>query len=100
MSSDDGDPDERPVRPTLVDDFWLSDTTISWAAFCRLLDWTPPPERPRPTTPEQFFMDLYGWRLRHIFSLPARYACNTAKISHGKPAAGIVTIPTCLPAPI
>ena len=65
MGSEDGDPDERPVRSTLVDAFWMSETTISWGVFCRLLNWTPPPARPGLTPPERFFMDLWGEHAAH-----------------------------------
>ncbi|NUP37431.1 MAG: SUMF1/EgtB/PvdO family nonheme iron enzyme [Streptomyces sp.] len=43
MGSADGDPDERPVHPVRLDDYWLSETPVSWAAFCDLMDWEPAP---------------------------------------------------------
>jgi formylglycine-generating enzyme required for sulfatase activity len=43
MGSHDGDPDERPVHPRRVDAFWITDVPITWAAYCRLLGWMPPP---------------------------------------------------------
>ena len=58
--SDDGDPDEGPVAAALIDPgFWLSETTISWGAFCRLLDWTPPPAA-GATPKERSFIDRCG----------------------------------------
>ena len=43
MGSKVGDPDEQPVHPVELDDFWLSETPISWSTFCDLMDWEPPP---------------------------------------------------------
>lgn len=42
MGSAEGEPDERPVHPVRVEDFWLSDTPITWAAYCDLMGWLPP----------------------------------------------------------
>jgi formylglycine-generating enzyme required for sulfatase activity len=43
MGSDAGEPDERPRRPVWLSPYWLSETPVSWADFCRLMDWEPPP---------------------------------------------------------
>lgn len=48
MGSEDGDPDERPVHPRRLDDFWICQVPISWAAFCRLLEFAPPPDGSPP----------------------------------------------------
>ncbi len=44
MGSTTGDPDEQPVHLVRLDPFWLSDVPVSWAAYCALLGWAPPPE--------------------------------------------------------
>src|SRR5581483_2934282 len=44
MGWDQGEADERPWHPVWLSPFWMSETPISWAAYCRLLDWTPPPD--------------------------------------------------------
>lgn len=44
MGSTSGDLDEQPVHPRRVGAFWLSDTPITWEDYCRLMDWSPPPE--------------------------------------------------------
>jgi formylglycine-generating enzyme len=44
MGSDRGDPDERPVHPVRVDEYWIAATPVSWAAFCDGMGWLPPPE--------------------------------------------------------
>lgn len=44
MGSTTGDPDEQPVHLVRLDPFWLSDVPVSWAAYCALLGWSPPPD--------------------------------------------------------
>ena len=39
MGSDDGDADERPVHDVNLNGFWLSETTVSWADYNRLMGW-------------------------------------------------------------
>lgn len=43
MGSDDGDPDELPVHPVRLDAYWMSETPVSWAKFCELMDFDLPP---------------------------------------------------------
>jgi formylglycine-generating enzyme required for sulfatase activity len=43
MGSDTGEPDEGPAHPVRLDKFWLSDSPVSWAAYCDLTGWQPPP---------------------------------------------------------
>lgn len=53
MGSNTGDPDEVPVHEVKLSHYWLSETPISWAMFCRVLGWEPPPRGrpPQPTGP-------------------------------------------------
>ncbi|HEV3380075.1 MAG TPA: SUMF1/EgtB/PvdO family nonheme iron enzyme [Trebonia sp.] len=44
MGSGDGDPDEQPVHYARLDAFWLSDTPVSWSAYCELMKWEQPPK--------------------------------------------------------
>jgi formylglycine-generating enzyme required for sulfatase activity len=44
MGRDDGDPDEGPRHPVWLSPFWLTETPISWADYCRLRGWSPPME--------------------------------------------------------
>lgn len=44
MGSNTGDPDEMPVHEVKLTHYWLSETPISWAMFCRVLGWEPPPQ--------------------------------------------------------
>jgi sulfatase modifying factor 1 len=44
MGSDAGEPDEAPVHPVRLDAYWVSDTPLSWVAFCSLMGWSSPPE--------------------------------------------------------
>lgn len=43
MGSEAGDPDEAPIHPVQLHDFWLAETPISWATHCTLMGWEPPP---------------------------------------------------------
>jgi formylglycine-generating enzyme required for sulfatase activity len=43
MGCHTGEPDERPWHPVWLSPYWMSQTPISWAAYCRLLGWEPPP---------------------------------------------------------
>lgn len=51
MGSDIGDPDELPVHEVQLSHYWLSETPISWAVFCRVLGWEPPPQGVPPQPP-------------------------------------------------
>jgi formylglycine-generating enzyme required for sulfatase activity len=54
MGSLEGEPDERPVHLASVPAFWLSETPVSWAAYCEILGWAPPPlGLPVTETPSQ-----------------------------------------------
>ncbi|MBX3232064.1 MAG: SUMF1/EgtB/PvdO family nonheme iron enzyme [Labilithrix sp.] len=44
MGSATGDPDERPVHRRRVAAFWITDVPLTWAAYCALLGWSPPPD--------------------------------------------------------
>jgi len=43
MGSKNGDSDESPVHVVDLDGFWMSETPVSWARYCELMDWLPPP---------------------------------------------------------
>ncbi|HEU4734654.1 MAG TPA: SUMF1/EgtB/PvdO family nonheme iron enzyme [Kofleriaceae bacterium] len=49
MGSEHGDPDERPVHPRRVAAFWITDVPITWAAYCELMGWSPPPSGRPPS---------------------------------------------------
>jgi formylglycine-generating enzyme required for sulfatase activity len=42
MGRSDGELDEGPLHPVWLSPFWMSETPISWGAYCRLLNWEPP----------------------------------------------------------
>jgi formylglycine-generating enzyme required for sulfatase activity len=67
MGSRQGEPDELPVHPVWLSAYWLAETPISWAMYCRLLGWLPPPEG-RPSNTDE---------LPHI---PRFKLYNTSKI--------------------
>jgi formylglycine-generating enzyme required for sulfatase activity len=43
MGSPAGAADERPWHPVWLSPYWMSETPVSWAAYCRLMGWEPPP---------------------------------------------------------
>ncbi len=43
MGSASGEPDEAPVHPVRLDAYWMAETPVSWAGFCELMGWEPPP---------------------------------------------------------
>ena len=43
MGSGSGDPDEAPVHPVRVDEFWMADVPMTWSLFCSLMGWEQPP---------------------------------------------------------
>lgn len=48
MGTEHREPDERPWHPVWLRSYWMSETPVSWATYCRLLAWEPPPlGRPR-----------------------------------------------------
>jgi|SRR5215469_13390815 len=58
MGSTNGDPDEQPMHPVELTEYWLSETPISWAAYCDLMNWESPPfPRPKDANSEDFMTD-------------------------------------------
>ncbi|MBC6460200.1 formylglycine-generating enzyme family protein [Actinomadura sp. HBU206391] len=53
MGSDTGEPDERPVHPVRLGDYWLAETPVSWATYCDLMGWEPPPAGHPEQIPEK-----------------------------------------------
>ena len=43
MGREQSEPDERPLHPVWLSPYWMCETPVSWAAYCRLMDWEPPP---------------------------------------------------------
>ena len=35
--------DEQPLHPVWLSAYWLSETPVSWADYCRLMQWQGPP---------------------------------------------------------
>ncbi|SEG87207.1 Formylglycine-generating enzyme, required for sulfatase activity, contains SUMF1/FGE domain [Thermomonospora echinospora] len=69
MGSADGEPDERPVHPVRLDDYWMSEAPISWAAYCDLMGWQPPPHGFPPDTVEQ----MQGFHLHEENKIRLQY---------------------------
>ena len=53
MGSNHGESDERPWHPVWLSPYWMAETPISWAAFCRLMDWQSPAEGGFPRDPQR-----------------------------------------------
>ena len=52
MGSEHGESDEAPVHAVQLAPFCISETPISWARFCDVMDWVPPPAGHPKTTIE------------------------------------------------
>ncbi|HVI02655.1 MAG TPA: SUMF1/EgtB/PvdO family nonheme iron enzyme [Enhygromyxa sp.] len=48
MGSTTGDPDERPVHPVTLDQFWIAEIPMTWTAFSELAGWSAPPDSRPP----------------------------------------------------
>jgi formylglycine-generating enzyme required for sulfatase activity len=73
MGSDGGDPDERPRHVVWLSAYWMSETPVSWAAYCRLMDWEPPPQgRPRDPAPRDV-RDRTGFYLSEANKVRLQY---------------------------
>lgn len=74
MGSNDGDADECPWHPVWLAPFWVSETPISWAAYCRLMDWEPPPEGfPRNRAVPEGERDMAGFHLYEANKIRLQY---------------------------
>lgn len=75
MGSNHGDADERPRRPVWLSPYWMSETPISWTAYCRLMDWTAPPNGgPQgPPEPDGEGFDRARFELRETNKLRLQY---------------------------
>jgi formylglycine-generating enzyme required for sulfatase activity len=43
MGDNHGEADEGPWHPVWLSPYWMSETPFSWADYCRLMSWEPPP---------------------------------------------------------
>ena len=62
MGSAHGDADENPVHPVQLEPFWISETPISWARYCDVMNWAPPiagghPQAPMENQKAGFYLD-------------------------------------------
>ena len=74
MGSDASEPDEGPRHPVRLSAYWLSETTLSWATYCRLMDWEPPPVgQPRNHEPSAETFDRAGFHLYQAIKIRLQY---------------------------
>lgn len=74
MGSTESDPDEQPVHSVHLDHFWLTDTPVSWADFCRLMDWEPPPDgTPKDAAKETRKRDKLFWGISALNRVRLQY---------------------------
>jgi formylglycine-generating enzyme required for sulfatase activity len=74
MGSNDSDPDEQPVHPVTLDHFWLTETPVSWADFCRLMDWEPPPVGlPKDAAQDRLKKDTVLWDISALNRVRLQY---------------------------
>ncbi|MFK7767596.1 MAG: formylglycine-generating enzyme family protein [Mariniblastus sp.] len=48
MGSETGDHDEKPIHPVRLSEFWVSETTVTWATYCDVCKTKMPPEYGSP----------------------------------------------------
>jgi sulfatase modifying factor 1 len=74
MGCDSGEEDERPWHPVWLSPYWIAETPLSWAAYCRLMDWEPPPGGfPRDRQPPADGFDQQLAFLYHANKLRLQY---------------------------
>jgi formylglycine-generating enzyme required for sulfatase activity len=74
MGWDRGEEDERPCHPVWLTPYWMSETPVSWAAYCRLMDWEPPPAgRPRDREPPETEFDQAAFHLHEGNKIRLQY---------------------------
>ena len=68
MGSDSGDHDELPVHPIRLEEFWVAETTVTWATYCDICEIEPPPGRPEANVvlsghqERLSYSRLWGWQ--------------------------------------
>jgi sulfatase modifying factor 1 len=74
MGSTEGDRDEQPVHAVNLDHFWLTETPVSWADFCRLMDWEPPPNgMPKDAATDSRKQDKALWAISAMNRVRLQY---------------------------
>ena len=43
MGNREGEDDEKPLHPVWLSPYWVAEVPMSWADYCRLMDWELPP---------------------------------------------------------
>lgn len=77
MGSSDGDPDERPVHAVAVEGFWITDRPVTWAEFCDLLGWEPPPIGEPRGDDDEPLQRMDAFHLREANKLRRGYCTGT-----------------------
>jgi formylglycine-generating enzyme required for sulfatase activity len=107
MGSHTSEPDERPWHPVWLSAYWLSATPVSWATYCRLMDWEAPPNgfprqgevQPQGFDEAQFHLNAEN-RVRHEYCAeltapadgsppPEPHAPNAPRHYHTKPLVAV-----------
>ena len=73
MGAFDGDPDEQPVHSVQLAHFWLTETPVSWADFCRIMDWEPPPHGMPKEAMNMRERDKLLWKLSLLNRIRLQY---------------------------
>jgi formylglycine-generating enzyme required for sulfatase activity len=73
MGCHTGEPDERPWHPVWLSPYWMSETPLSWATYCRLLGWEPPPRGCPPEDRPGEMAERAGFFLNETNKLRLQY---------------------------
>ncbi len=82
MGRNQGETDEQPWHPVWLSPYWLSETPVSWEAYCSLMDWEPPPRGFPRYQPQGDFEDT-AFHLREANKLRLQYCEDRTQRARG-----------------
>ena len=82
MGSEVGDHDEKPVHPVRTDEYWVSETTVTWSTYCEVCNLKSPTEMTYedfdPGHAERFSHSMaWGWKENQLLQdEPEKFELN------------------------